>query len=43
MSHKDITSDLVLDWIENKQPQSKRKDMIEKEEAIIKIYLEISN
>jgi len=42
MKHKDISSDLVLDWHENKKYHGKSKNKIEKEEAIIKKYLEIS-
>ena len=42
MNSKDISSDLVLDWHENKKYQGKSKNKIEKEEAIIKKYLEIS-
>jgi len=42
-NNKDITSDLVLKWNKNKKPRGKPKDQIEKEEAFIEFWSQLSS
>ena len=35
---EEVTSDIVLKWLEERTPRQKRKIMIEREEKIIEFY-----